>query len=643
MLKIDRDGSSSPVAVFESDFRGLKGNMKQGTRNFSAIVSGYHGRGRVVLISPHPEDGEPIARRLLRSCVLWVGNASAAEVSESDSGEATREALRDSWLSGRKRVYSAKQTATDGYQAFTRLMREKTKKLSAAAPAAGAKKQPWKRPSVAPSAAVCDDPQSYIFVYGSLRPDDDSGMQWTKEFQKGFTTVLPATLSGARMYKDEYACVVLGGAQTDRVHGWLLGAMPGKVFHEKLAAADAIEGYDPKDKKGSLYLRVECLVDPKIGAGLKLEKSGPRRAWVYVRPDCQKVERIVSGDWLKRNEKRLVAAPAKITTSVNVNRRQPSSGMSKAPGVLPFASDGYTQMIGSRALPQVECLAGPILLTAPHGLRLYRGGAEHGEKRRVHAREKFSTEIVLRLTQLVSQQLGVPVSFICWNMKAAKPLDPRNRDPNYLLEEQFEDSPWHNALVRWRDRCRAACVPCMHIDIHGKKDRKGAKVWAVDLGIDPLLECTEAPEKTGAQTKWSADDARRLRDLHSTLLGEALAPTQINSKKVEVDPEPYLHGLWGHDCEHTLSHQSVRLGIPAMQYEVPFTLRLEMMKDTTILERVAQAIVCTYQHIVKVEAGHGHTNRPDMLGVGAPDSVRIAELMLRDVAVLDPKDTSIQI
>jgi hypothetical protein len=89
------------------------------------------------------------------------------------------------------------------------------------------------------------------------------------------------------------------------------------------------------------------------------------------------------------------------------------------------------------------------MLTAPHGLKVWRGGKAHGDRRRVHLRERYITEIVLKLALRVEAKTGVPCSFVCWNMKTAVDLDKNNKDPNYLLEEQFDDSPWHAALVRY--------------------------------------------------------------------------------------------------------------------------------------------------------------------------------------------------
>ena len=64
--------------------------------------------------------------------------------------------------------------------------------------------------------------------------------------------------------------------------------------------------------------------------------------------------------------------------------------------------------------------------------------------------------------------------------------------------------------------------------------------------------------------------------------------------------------------EHTLSHQSVRLGVPAVQYETPFSVRRHVMGeghgDDSTIDRLADAIVNVYRNcVVPVEKGKGMT------------------------------------
>ena len=147
--------------------------------------------------------------------------------------------------------------------------------------------------------------------------------------------------------------------------------------------------------------------------------------------------------------------------------------------------------------------------------------------------------------------------------------------------------------------------------------------------------------------------------------------------------------------EHTLSHQSVRLGVPAVQYETPFSVRRHVMGeghgDDSTIDRLADAIVNVYRNcVVPVEKGKGMTeeafaattsttsplSRPSHpthslpspattevkeeeeegegeeggLGWSAPPTTlpyvasgKVAKAMLADIAILGPQDCSRQI
>lgn len=48
-----------------------------------------------------------------------------------------------------------------------------------------------------------------LFVYGTLRPDDDSGAAWTRQFLEGMDS-RRAILRNAQLFFDVYPCAVLG-------------------------------------------------------------------------------------------------------------------------------------------------------------------------------------------------------------------------------------------------------------------------------------------------------------------------------------------------------------------------------------------------------------------------------------------------
>ena len=739
-------GSSSgagsvEVAGFASDFCGKRGRLPTLPRGVmpqhSAVVAGTHGAGRVVLISPHLEDGEPAARAALLGCVLHTAPAggrpaaaaaAAVPLPQPQLLQGTEELARQSWLATRKKRYSDAATTHDANCALARLRREAGARRQdgaeaggSAAAAAGAPSSrrpstaqliarlallppPTPQPDVLPpgaepaaahspapeadegggdapaaeaatAASRADEQQpTAMFVYGSLRPDDDSGMPWTRDFIAGFDCAVRGSVGGARMFVDGYASVALdadAGAE-ERVHGFAL------CFDEscerwlaKLREADHIEGFDERDMQGSLYQRTTVTVQLAPEAG-----GGTCRAYMFHRPSCSRRVRIPSGDWLQRPRPRKASASTKKATSAAVvsrgTRRAASARLkrgvvlpvgSSASGaanrrrtgasVLPPAEDGYSDPSGRS--PIVAHLRGPILLTAPHGLRLFRGGKEHGERRRVHQREKWSTELVLKLAGRVSELLGVPCSFVVWNMKTAAKLTASNSDPNYMLERQFGASPWHAQLRRFRDRCRAAGVPCMHVDLHGKRNPKaGAKAYSLDLGIDPLTDCAADKAVTGAEALlWSEAETGALKEAALHELRGAFAGVRVGRSTngpqlpVKVEGDPYLCGLWGHGCEHTLSHQSVRLGVPAFQFEMPHALRRSAMQDDELVDRMAAAIVAIYRtSVVPIEGAKGCAAPPGGLlapGQSAAATRDTTERMLCDIAVLDAMDPDPQI
>jgi hypothetical protein len=105
------------------------------------------------------------------------------------------------------------------------------------------------------------------------------------------------------------------------------------------------------------------------------------------------------------------------------------------PGAISMeVKDSYTQGSSLAPNPHVVSLQGPILFTAPHGLKLIRGGELEENKRfvvyllchsffrqwlhffdsnnSIHKREEYATELCLRLAQAVEKHLAFQGSFI---------------------------------------------------------------------------------------------------------------------------------------------------------------------------------------------------------------------------------------
>jgi len=135
-----------------------------------------------------------------------------------------------------------------------------------------------------------------LFVYGSLRPDDTSGMPWTRKFVAGMEVQTKATIPGYRLAKvGGYACAIppaAGEASPSVVCGCVLSC-PGdpRRFRLKRKKADVIEGY-PK-----LYQR--AVVDAQLTGG-----GSAVPCYIYYKtPGPHQIEEeIPSGDWLQRSK-----------------------------------------------------------------------------------------------------------------------------------------------------------------------------------------------------------------------------------------------------------------------------------------------------------------------------------------------------
>ena len=162
---------------------------------------------------------------------------------------------------------------------------------------------------------------NHVFCYGSLRPDDDSGMAWTQDAVAGMRAQ-PATVAGAKLYHDRYAALVfddddpratspsmdgeeIDGKRSQVVVGWVLTTQAPRLFAQKLKDFDSIEGYKERDPETSLYQRRIAdvrLGDPKQTQGGEAigEEGSIVKAFVYHKPDCNREHHISSGDWLRR-------------------------------------------------------------------------------------------------------------------------------------------------------------------------------------------------------------------------------------------------------------------------------------------------------------------------------------------------------
>jgi len=229
--------------------------------------------------------------------------------------------------------------------------------------------------------------------------------------------------------------------------------------------------------------------------------------------------------------------------------------------------------------PQLGHLAGPILFTAPHGIKLFRGQAQPGENIRVHKVERWCTEIALRLAESMPDLLGFEGSSMVWDISlVSERPNPANLDPNYLSIPEFAQSPWHQMLCRFRETHPAEGL--LHVDVHGKRDRKSN--WDLDVGMQPMMKL------------WP--DQRFVHMFLNRVCDEM--EKALQGTKYTVNRSPTLCGWWGGDC-HTISHQSVLLGTPALQLEIPRSLRADLVGSDQLFSRFAAAIATAFKEVIR--------------------------------------------
>ena len=130
----------------------------------------------------------------------------------------------------------------------------------------------------------------FIFVYGSLRPDD-SCMAWTKEANIGMLHS-KAVVYDHCMYWDTYASVK-SKRPGKQVIGYLLSVDPSSKpvdFANKLKCFDEIEG-----TSRGLYLRT-------VTNAIILQTGEKVACFIYVRNDANEAYEVPEGDWLKRDK-----------------------------------------------------------------------------------------------------------------------------------------------------------------------------------------------------------------------------------------------------------------------------------------------------------------------------------------------------
>ncbi len=204
----------------------------------------------------------------------------------------------------------------------------------------------------------------------------------------------------------------------------------------------------------------------------------------------------------------------------------------------------------SARLPYIAAFNGPILFTAPHSSRVFRGGKAWGEEIRLHQRESYTALLAIKCAQGIGAYMkeGGGGSFCVWERNT--PLRASNLDPNYLKSESLANSDFHCALHHFARKFKRK--PLLHIDIHGKVNRKGNR--NIDMGIKPMVK------------RW--DDQTLVKSMKASMkskLDAVFSEVKVDGMRPEcINELEKLTGFWLKPDLFTLSHQSVEiLNIPA--------------------------------------------------------------------------------
>lgn len=93
-------------------------------------------------------------------------------------------------------------------------------------------------------------------------------------------------------------------------------------------------------------------------------------------------------------------------------------------------------------------------------------------------------------------------------------------------------------------------------------------------------------------------------------MNEVFKDAEIKNFKVRCNPDGELVGKWAKGNMHTMTHQSVILGVPAMQLEFPRSVRNLLIRNRGYLLTLANCILSTYEDVI---IPHWLTKKTDLI------------------------------
>ena len=108
----------------------------------------------------------------------------------------------------------------------------------------------------------------------------------------------------------------------------------------------------------------------------------------------------------------------------------------------------------------------------------------------------------------------------------------------------------------------------------------------IDLGTKALKENFVSADQEELTSSLITTFTRKINDIFAGVV--------IKGQPVVCNSDGELKGKWKNGPMHTVTHQSVLLGIPAMQFEFPRSIRTLIMGNEGYIRALASAILSTY-------------------------------------------------
>jgi len=212
---------------------------------------------------------------------------------------------------------------------------------------------------------------------------------------------------------------------------------------------------------------------------------------------------------------------------------------------------------------------GPILITCPHNVYTIRNNVE------IHDKEYYVSKIVNELYNMLGPKR---CTIMMWNEEYFKNNTIFPEDPNHI--KNLKNSTWNKKLKIIKNRIQKnrnpskknRKQPLFHIDIHGASDNWYAHNKYLCVGTDGI--------KTHKPCIFSLFKSSLIKIITKNLN----IPLTLN--------EPF--NGYSEDF-YTLSHQSLLQGFFSLQFELSYSLRREMVKKSTNIEKLKITIEELYE------------------------------------------------